>query len=154
MNQPAPLSPLQLKEHAFTIFSVKAHQAGTINGEPSLTPTVWYERIPNTQDQWRLVLTVVITSPNPAKLFAYESEVQIQGVFQVGQGFPEEQKEVLALVNGFSLLYSAVREMVLNITARSVYGAINLPTLSFMSIVQEAKKQKGESERMPEKAKA
>ena len=66
---------------------------------------------------------------------------------QVTDGLAQERKEQLALVNGFSVLYSAAREMLLNITARSAYGAVTLPTLSFVSLVTKARKQKTENRR-------
>ena len=37
----------------------------------------------------------------------YEADMQVQGTVEVNEGFPLEKKEQLALVNGFSVLYSA-----------------------------------------------
>ena len=56
-----------------------------------------------------------------------------------------ERKETMALVNGFSILCSASKEMLLNITARSAYRPVSLPALSFVSLVQEARKQKSKA---------
>jgi preprotein translocase subunit SecB len=65
----------------------------------------------------------------------------------VGNSLAVDQREIMALVNGFSILYSAAREMLLNVTARSAYGPVSLPTLSFVNLVQEARKQKAESQK-------
>ena len=73
----------------------------------------------------------------PAKPFAYEAELKLQGLVEVTYGFLQDRKEQLAFVNGFSILYSAAREMLLNITARSVYGAVTLPTISFVKLVAD-----------------
>lgn len=45
-----------------------------------------------------------------------------------------EERQSRALVNGVSLLYGVVREMVSNITSRSVHGPMLLPSLSFADL--------------------
>jgi preprotein translocase subunit SecB len=84
------------------------------------------------------MLTLQLGSEEATKPFAYEAELKLQGLVQVNDGFLEERKELLALVNGFSILYSAAREMLLNITARSGKGALTLPTISFVNLVKDA----------------
>ena len=118
MKTPPPLSPVQLKQHGFTTLLVRAIPGGTLANLPSLEP----------------------------RPFAYEADIQIQALIEVGNHLPADQKETMALVNGFSILYSAAREMLLNVTARSAYGPVSLPTLSFVSLVQEARKQKAENQ--------
>lgn len=127
---------------------VKAIEGGSPSAEPSLKPEIWFEAVPNVADQWKLVLTIQLTSADASKPFLYEADIQLQGLVHVEAGFPEDRKEQLALVNGFSVLYSAAREMLLNVTARSA-GAVNLPTLSFVNLVQEARKQKTEAQHQP-----
>jgi preprotein translocase subunit SecB len=141
---PPPLSPLQLKEHKFTNLRVKSIEGGSATAARSLKPSIWFEAVANTPNQWRLVLTLELTSADPAKPFVYEADFQVQGTVEVNDGFPPDKKEQLALVNGLSVLYSAAREMLLNITARSAYGAVNLPTLSFVKMVADALKQRAE----------
>jgi preprotein translocase subunit SecB len=133
-----PLSPLQLKEHGFTTVRIQAVEGGSLKADPSLKPAIWFEQVAAKPNQWRLALTLQLGSQDPAKLFAYEAELKLQGLVEVADGFLQDRKEQLALVNGFSILYSAAREMLLNITARSVYGAVTLPTISFVSLVKEA----------------
>jgi preprotein translocase subunit SecB len=137
MLPPLPLSPLQLKEHGFTAVRIQAMEKGSSAAEPSLTTGIWFEQVPTNANQWKLVLTLQLGSKDAAKPFAYEAEIKLQGLVQVSDGFLQEQKEQLALVNGFSILYSAAREMLLNITARSAYGAMTLPTISFVNLVKE-----------------
>ena len=132
------LSPLQLREHGFTTVRVHVIDNGSIANPPSLQPTISFERQSANPNQWRLVLSLELGSRDAAKAFAYEAEMNVQGLVEVTGTLPEERKEQLALVNGFSLLYSAAREMLLNITARSRHGGVTLPTLSFVSMVKEA----------------
>lgn len=147
MTPATPLSPTQLKDHRFTAVTVKTIEGADPNAQPSLKPSIWFQPVPDSRDQWRLVLTLLLTSADPSKPFPYEAELQLQGLVQVTDGLAQERKEQLALVNGFSVLYSAAREMLLNITARSAYGAVTLPTLSFVSLVTKARKQKTENRR-------
>lgn len=142
MSISLPLSPLQLKEHAFTTVHIAAVEGGSPKAEPSLKPTIWFEQVAANANQWRLVLTLQLGSQDPAKPFAYNAELAVQGLVQAMDALPHDRKEQLALVNGFSILFSAAREMLLNITARSVFGAMTLPTISFVSIVKEATRPK------------
>ena len=150
MTPATPLSPLQLKDHRFTHLRVTSIEGGSATAEPSLKPTIWYEPVPNTADQWKLVLTLQLASADPAKPYAYEAEIKIQGLVQVTDGFMQAKKEQLALVNGLSILYSAAREMLLNITSRSASGAVSLPTLSFVNLVAEAIKQRAQPPAQPQ----
>ena len=47
-----------------------------------------------------------------------------------------EERRVRALVNGASLLYGAVREMVSSITSRSAHGPLLLPSLNFQDLAK------------------
>jgi|ERR1039458_5765940 preprotein translocase subunit SecB len=132
------LSPLQLREHGFTTVRVHATDNGSLTNSPSLKPAISFERQSANPNQWRLVLSLELGSREAAKAFAYEGEMKVQGLVEVTGNVPEDRKEQLALVNGFSLLYSAAREMLLNITARSRHGGVTLPTISFVSMVKEA----------------
>jgi preprotein translocase subunit SecB len=132
------LSPLQLREHGFTTVRVHAIDNGSLTNPPSLKPAISFERQSTNPNQWRLVLSLQLGSQDAVKAFAYEGEMKVQGLVEVTGVVPEDRKEQLALVNGFSLLYSAAREMLLNITARSKHGGVTLPTISFVSMVKEA----------------
>jgi preprotein translocase subunit SecB len=147
MTPALPLSPLQLQKYGFTTVRVEAIKDGSATAEPCLKPTIWFEPLPEKADHWQLFLTLILTSSDPANRFAYEVEIKLQGLVQVNEGFPPAKKEQLALVNGFSILYSAAREMLLNITSRSPKGAVALPTVSFVKLVDEALKQKAEAEK-------
>ena len=67
----------------------------------------------------------------------YNIQISVRGVVRMhltqadGQA---EERRVRALVNGASLLYGAVREMVSTITSRSAHGSFLLPSLSFQDL--------------------
>jgi preprotein translocase subunit SecB len=131
------LSPLQLREHGFNTVRVRAIAGGSLSNQPSLKPAISFERQAANHNQWRLVLSLQLGSKDPAKAFAYEGEMEVYGLVEVTGKVPDDRKEQLALVNGFSLLYSAAREMLLNITSRSRHGGVTLPTISFVTMVKE-----------------
>jgi preprotein translocase subunit SecB len=144
-----PLSPLQLKQHFFTVICLKAVPKPAKDGKPHLKPTVRCKADPTKPNHWRLNLYLKLESAVPEKPFPYEGEVEIQGLVEVSNKFAAGKREQLAKVNGMSLLYSAAREMLLNLTARSAHGALCLPTLNFQEVF--ANDHKGEEQKAAEK---
>lgn len=70
----------------------------------------------------------------------YNIQVSVRGTVRMhltlvdGQA---EERRVRALVNGASLLYGAVREMVSTISSRSVHGPLLLPSLNFQDLARQ-----------------
>ncbi|PYF99753.1 Preprotein translocase subunit SecB [Thioalkalivibrio sp. ALE21] len=62
----------------------------------------------------------------------YILDVQAVGVFSVSEKYPVERHEGLAFEYGAALVYGAIREMVTNVTSRSLVGPLTLPTPSFV----------------------
>jgi preprotein translocase subunit SecB len=64
----------------------------------------------------------------------YLIDVKCVGYFSISKKvFPDEEKRVdVGVVNGASLLYGTIRDMVLSITSRAWYGPLLLPSMSFM----------------------
>lgn len=76
------------------------------------------------------------TNESPAQEFApYTLDVVVDGTVRVAEGAGPLARE-LAIVNGASLLWSAVREQVLNITSRMPAGPAILPTVHFHDLRQ------------------
>jgi preprotein translocase subunit SecB len=76
-------------------------------------------------------------APKEDKQAPYNVQISVRGVVrmhltqEVNQA---EERRVRALVNGVSLLYGVVRELVSNITSRSANGGMLLPSLSFADL--------------------
>lgn len=128
-------SPLQIRRHFFTRFSVIPNATGTADGAHTLEPAIWFQKRAEEPNQWALSLAVALKSATPEQPNLYEADIEMFGVVEVLDGFPQEKAEQLAVVNGLSLLYSAIREMFLTITARSARGALALPVLSFVDVL-------------------
>lgn len=142
------LSPLQLLEYAFEVVSVTP-AAGYANNErnPSfvLPPSVLNisaessislvaEKPEYSDYGLKLVLSVNPKEPGAAP---YSATVAVQGAVRMHQTADTrdmKDREQRALVNGISLLYGLVRDMVCNITSRAVHGQLLLPTLNFSDL--------------------
>jgi preprotein translocase subunit SecB len=61
----------------------------------------------------------------------YRLDFAAVGFFEIDQDFEHNDIERLVRINGSSVLYSALRELVLIITSRSAWGPITLPTINF-----------------------
>jgi len=134
-----PISPLQLKQYFFTLLSIQANPKGLAKGQSSLEPTISFQKLAEEANEWNLGLRVVLRSEKTDAPFLYEIDAQIQGRVTVHDSFAQERREQLAVVNGLGMLYAAVREMVMNVTARSVHAAVTLPALNFVEIVANVK---------------
>lgn len=108
---------------------------GKREGQTTFNREVGFSPIPNKPNEWQLELTIKLASIEKTKPFIYEFEIQVIGVVELVVELPADRREQLAVVNGLSILYGAVREMVINLTGRSPYGALTLPTLSFTDVL-------------------
>nr|WP_250207817.1 protein-export chaperone SecB [Curvibacter sp. CHRR-16] len=67
----------------------------------------------------------------------YNIQISVRGIVRMHLTQADRQTEerrVRALVNGASLLYGAVREMVSTVTSRSAHGPLLLPSLNFSDL--------------------
>jgi preprotein translocase subunit SecB len=93
--------------------------------------------------EWCLVLRVLLKS-REGMMASYVGKIETVGLFTVDESaWSVENCEKLVFVNGAGILYSATREMVLNITSRGLFPPIILPSYSFSQIYQEREAEKG-----------
>lgn len=86
------------------------------------------------------VLLKLRVGPKEGNQAPYQVQASISGVVRMHlsqAGGQAEERRVRALVNGVSLLYGVIREMVSNITSRSVHGQLLLPSLSFADLANQ-----------------
>lgn len=122
-------------EAVFTFDGVSIHtEVGIGEAEPQVNGKLYF-----------LELKVVVDNePQPEALnqkFApYTIDIAVEGIVLVPNGAEElGPTEDLAAVNGTSLLWSAVREQVLSLTARMRAGPVMLPTVHFHDLKSSAK---------------
>ena len=131
-------SPLQLKEHRFTQFSVEAIATGLPGAGTQVKTQYSVGRSDTDKHLWRVILKAEFGPSEEQKDCPYRGHVEMIGWFAVSEKWPEDKTEELVKVNGASILYGAIREMLLTVTARSSHDAFMLPTMSFASAVKEA----------------
>ena len=134
---PIPISPLQLKSHFFPIIRLQAMPGGKKDGKTTFNREVAFSPLPNKPNEWQLELTIKLASVEKTNPFIYEFEIQVIGFVELVAEVPADRRQQLAVVNGLSILYGALREMVINLTGRSPHGALMLPTLSFTDVLNE-----------------
>ncbi len=100
---------------------------------------IGWEKVPNQANHWALRLQVTVKSTKPEAPCFYDCEFQVLGVVEFNGDMPEEKKEQIVAVNGLGILYSSVREMMTNVTARGPYGGVSLPTVNFIQLVADKK---------------
>ena len=61
----------------------------------------------------------------------YKLDIAALGLVEVSEKVEKQTRRDLALVNGASLVYGAIRELVTTLTARCIAGPLVLPTADF-----------------------
>jgi len=143
------LSPLQLLEYTFDGVSVVPVEGYMADPELSAGLVFFPGKLALSADTGLAVLgeeanysdygvrLTLRVAPKEDKQAPYNVQISVRGVVrmhltqEVNQA---EERRVRALVNGVSLLYGVVREMVSSITSRSAHGAMLLPSLSFSDL--------------------
>jgi preprotein translocase subunit SecB len=92
----------------------------------------------NGDDRWGLNLSINVPNEDgEGKTCPYTIDVSAIGFFHYGRkDDPELDKRNMVVVNGLAILYATLREMVAQITARSIHGELLLPTVNFLDKLQ------------------
>lgn len=143
------LSPLQLLEYTFdgvSVVPVDGYKADPefapglvfFPGKLAMSADTGLALLDETEkySDFGVKLTLRVGPKEDAQA-PYIIQVSVRGIVRMHLVQPTaqaEERRVRALVNGASLLYGAVREMVTTITSRSVNGPMLLPALSFQDL--------------------
>lgn len=154
------LSPLQLLEYTFDGISIMPVEGYVADPEFSTGLVFFPGKLALSADTELALLTeeesysdfgvrlTLRVGPKEDSLAPYQVQVSVRGVTRMhltqasGQA---EERRVVALVNGVSLLYGVVREMVSNITSRSTHGQLLLPSLNFSELATQKTSDSGGS---------
>lgn len=140
------MSPLQLKQLIFGRIYVEAVDASRLPDDvwaPSFDMTgvliqSQINVIPKNseeKDSKQFVVVVAFKVSNPdddTAIAPYNIDMEAQALFEIGAMDDEKKCENLVRVNGASIIIGAIREQVTQLTARSVYGPLTLPTLRIL----------------------
>lgn len=78
-----------------------------------------------------IIRLAVVIDNKEGKKAPYDIDIGIAGMFNVLPSLPIERREDLVTVNGASILYGVIREIVLSLTSRFSKGSITLPGMNF-----------------------
>lgn len=95
---------------------------------------------------WWVGLNFIIKSEEE-KPCPYNIDMNAVAMFAVDEAVAQEKREKMAFENGLALVYGAIREMVSNITSRSAFGRLMLPTASFFDTLEEHNEKKRKMEK-------
>lgn len=126
-------SSLQLKKYFFTKILLEAKNLLSIDKntlERGLTVNTEVEVLENRDDKRTFKVILRVNLPDAEKV-TYTGAFEIIGLFQVGEEVALQDVFNLAQTNGPTLLFGAVREMILNLTARGPWPKRTLPTVTF-----------------------
>ena len=131
-------SPLQLKHYFFERMQCIAkpdvdlediktwHEAD----DSRFRITVELTTDPESERNWQVTLDLRTSDDHPMPS-PYELHFTAIGFFIVDANFEHDNIEHLIRVNGSSVLYSAMRELVSLFTSRAPWGTVMLPTINF-----------------------
>lgn len=136
-------SPLSLEQHVFKRVCLTASQKQPDRTAINvLNVVLHYAHHQEDPNQYLVALEIrLLPDPKPGKVSAYTGEISIEGVFRVNNESEDRSPEFAVLANAASILFGAVREMVLNITSRGPWPSLMLTTVSFIEIAKNAAEQ-------------
>lgn len=137
------LSPLQVKDHKLVEFSLRPIKENYSREAESHVVSCRHgllcEVDADDSEHWTLRLRIIIENSEEHPSSQYTGEFEMMGEFQIHPDFPEEKREKLVRMSGGSILYGALREWVATVSARSINGLLELPTVDTRSFVSTEK---------------
>lgn len=124
-------SPLQLDHTQFGEIVLQPKTAKKFAPAVNVTTTPNFGRNESKPNQWQIKMRITFkgTDNKPAP---YEGHIDVMGIFTVvAAEMPEDQKLKLVAITCPSILYATAREVIANLTARSMNGLFLLPSVSF-----------------------
>lgn len=136
-------SPVKLKHYHFTQLSITPVEGFSPDLEadepyPSFLNAQFASgvRLAESADGGNLfILRVHLTGePKKEKVFPYRFSIEAEAVLACSSADDANTQRDLVAVNGAALLYSAMREILLNLTFRFPHGPMLLPSVHFLDL--------------------
>ncbi|WPJ97049.1 hypothetical protein SH580_04935 [Coraliomargarita algicola] len=128
------LSPIQLKKHDFAEISIVANPEVDDSKASDVTCACRHQfgAGPNDDKQltWMARLRLELLKPEESDTVClYTGAIEVFGEFEIHPDLPENERAKHIHISGGAMLYSAIREMATLLTARSIHGVIELPSI-------------------------
>jgi len=122
-------SPLLLERHVFKRVEITAAEDPDKDAVNLMSVTLTCARNQEERNRFRIGLRLKL-APHAEKTPAYTGEVDVEGYFRVSPEISAERQQMLAVTNGSGILFGAIREMLIGITARGPWPPLMLTTVS------------------------
>lgn len=83
------------------------------------------------EDRAYIISLGIVVDNSEGKVVPYKLDLNAVGVIEVSDKVEREARADLAAVNGASIIYGAIRELVTTLTSRCIPGPLLLPTMDF-----------------------
>lgn len=127
------LSPIQTRKHWIRSLQFKPSEERAKNENGQLGISLKSRKC---KDHWHVRLDVEFGSKGDSPT-NYTGHVEFEGIFDVHPDFPPEKTEDMVRMNGGAILYGAIRELILTLSARSEHGPFEMPTIDARMFVQK-----------------
>lgn len=145
-NHQVQLSPLQMKHLIFTKIVVELADSlektnelwapnFDMNGvivQTEISTAMPDDQIGNPINFMVTMRLSILNEKENSKKSPYKIDIAAQAWFDISTGIEVSKRDDLVRINGASLMMGAIRELVIQLTSRSGFGALTLPTLRFM----------------------
>ena len=142
------MSPLQMERLFFTKVHVEVNEKAEhevpapefeFDGVPVITQIA--SGVKQGQDEvitdFMVRVRIAVLNEDEVKQAPYTVDVEAQAVFHLDPAFKNTDREALVRINGSSMIIGAIRETVTQITSRSVFGPLTLPSMRIQPISAE-----------------
>ena len=140
---PTKDAALSLERYFFTEIHVEANSAGLgkKTSDECFDITLFTSVETTELEEKPSGVKLTIESDKDEEDKAYCIKVTVFGIFEFHNSVPDDKKEMILYTSGASVLYGIVREMLTNLTSRSPFLPMTLPTVTFFP----SRKEEGES---------
>lgn len=128
-------SAIQLLEHKFTLIELHPAPSGDPTGSQSGSHAVLVQPFDEELKIWNVRLRIELLNAEEGNPAPYCGTFEVVGRFQLTEDFPKEQENDMLHLSGGAILYGALRELILNLTARSLHGEATIPTIDARSFI-------------------
>ncbi len=145
------LSPIQTRRHFIKKVEFEVIEETHKDGEDEIKFSLKTQKHKN---HWHVILGVKFGPIDNKSTSHFKGEIVMEGLFDIANDFPEDKVKDLVKMNGSAILYGAIREMMIILTARSNFGPLELPTIDarvFLNLNKEKKPAKKKAKKATKK---
>lgn len=127
------LSAIQIHKHEFAEISLKPNADLAPGKREACAVSIrhQFKASPTNKDEtlWVARLRIELVPPDNGNTAIYTGILEVVGQFEIHPDVTKSERIKYACINGGALLFGAAREMTAVLTARSIHGLIELPSI-------------------------